>query len=67
MLPIVQIDLGQGPSPEEFKANWETMVGSFKAFFVDFPPPFDGTGTQPVRDKQVEAILSWYQELSKKG
>jgi hypothetical protein len=38
---------------------------AFKAFFVDFPPPFDGTGTQTVRDKQVEAILTWFDDQTK--
>ncbi len=36
--------------------------GSFKAFFVDFPPPFDPTAQPAVRERQVEAIIDWFAE-----
>jgi len=56
---------------EDLKSNDPKLrvaaYDAFKAFFVDFPPPFDGTATQSSRDKQVEAIVSWYQEQTKRG
>ena len=35
---------------------------SFRAFFIEFPPPFDATASETVRVKQVAAILDWYRE-----
>lgn len=56
---------------EDLKSNDPRLraaaYDAFKAFYVEFPPPFDATGTQSVRDKQVEAIASWYEEQSKKS
>ena len=38
----------------------------FKAFFIDFPPPFDPNGSQDVRDKQVAAIREWFERVERK-
>ena len=39
---------------------------SFRAFFVDFPPPFTPTATAVVREKQISEILAWHQEQKEK-
>ena len=44
------------------EANVLAAYGSFKAFFVDFPPPFEATAQPSVRVRQVKAIVDWFAE-----
>lgn len=41
---------------------------SLKAFYLDFPPPFDPSAPESVRTKQIEAVKAWQTEQeSKRG
>jgi len=44
----------------------DAAYNSFRAFFIDFPPPFDAAASETVRARQIEALKAWQVEQDKK-
>jgi hypothetical protein len=44
----------------------DAAYSAFRSFFVDFPPPFTPTGSEPKRRDEVVKVRAWY-EVQKEG
>jgi len=60
-IPLFLEDLRHGDPVVRLAA-----YNSFRAFFIDFPPPFDPTASEAVREKQISKILEWRREQEEK-
>jgi len=61
-LPLFLDDLSH-PDPRLRLAAYK----SFRAFFVDSPPPFEATAAEAARKEQIEIIRAWFQRQQAGG
>lgn len=62
-IPLFLEDLGHTDADMRL-----TAYNSFRAFFLDFPPPFNASGSRSTREAQVEKIKEWYgQQMARSG